>query len=126
VIRSDREHEAALARVVGLRHEAEELAAECVLYTRLRTEGVTAVPAYPPEQRGKALIALRIARGLSQKELADLLGVSEPQVSRDEKTEYRGVTQKRYARILKALGVEERVSGYVIDPDARSPRARSS
>jgi hypothetical protein len=40
---------------------------------------------------GRTLIALRIANGLSQKELADKLGVSEAQVSRDERNEYHGI-----------------------------------
>lgn len=53
---------------------------------------------------GTLLIALRIANGLSQKELADRLGVSEAQVSRDERNEYHGVTVERAQRILDAMG----------------------
>jgi transcriptional regulator with XRE-family HTH domain len=51
------------------------------------------------------LIALRIARGLTQRQLADRLGVPESQVSSDERNEYHGVTIERAARILDALGV---------------------
>src|SRR2546421_13058436 len=36
---------------------------------------------------GQLLIAARIANGMSQRELADRLGVSETQVSRDERNE---------------------------------------
>lgn len=63
---------------------------------------------------GRLLIALRIADGLSQRELADRLGVHESQVSRDERNEYRGISVERATRILDALGesvqtqVEER------------------
>jgi DNA-directed RNA polymerase specialized sigma subunit len=53
---------------------------------------------------GTLLIALRIANGLSQKELADKLEVSEAQVSRDERNEYHGVTVERAQRILDAMG----------------------
>ena len=53
---------------------------------------------------GHMLIALRIANGLSQKELAEKLGVSEAQVSRDERNEYHGITVDRAQRILDALG----------------------
>ena len=81
-------------------------------YDRLRAEGPAAVPAYTPENRGKALIALRIACGLTQRELAERLTVREAQVSRDERHDYRGITQDRYARVLEALGVEERSLGY--------------
>ena len=55
---------------------------------------------------GQLLIAARIFRGLSQRELAERLGVHESQVSRDERNEYHGVTLERAARILDELGVE--------------------
>ena len=53
---------------------------------------------------GHMLIALRIANGLTQKELAKKLGVSEAQVSRDERNEYHGITVERAQRILNAMG----------------------
>jgi len=53
---------------------------------------------------GRLLIALRIANGLTQNELAERLGVSEAQVSRDERNEYHGITLERAQRILDALG----------------------
>jgi len=52
---------------------------------------------------GRLLIALRIASGLTQRELADRLGVSEAQVSRDERNEYHGITVERARRILDAM-----------------------
>jgi transcriptional regulator with XRE-family HTH domain len=52
---------------------------------------------------GQLLIALRVANGLSQKQLAERLGVSEAQVSRDERNGYRGITLERAQRILEAL-----------------------
>ena len=57
---------------------------------------------------GQLLIALRISRGLSQRELAARLGVHESQVSRDERNEYHAVTLDRASRILDALGVDLR------------------
>lgn len=54
---------------------------------------------------GRLLIGLRIAKGLSQKDLADKLGVSEAQVSRDERNEYHGITVERVQRILDSMGV---------------------
>jgi len=96
----------------GLDNLLDELTWECDFYDSLRTQGLCAIPDYPPEDRGKALIAIRISEGLSQKELADALGVSQAQVSRDERNEYRGITSDRYARVLGAMGVEEHVAGY--------------
>ncbi|HYF49754.1 MAG TPA: helix-turn-helix transcriptional regulator [Planctomycetota bacterium] len=55
---------------------------------------------------GRTLVALRIARGLTQRELARRLNVDESQVSRDERNEYHGVTVERASRILDVLGVE--------------------
>jgi DNA-binding Xre family transcriptional regulator len=52
---------------------------------------------------GTLLIALRIANGLSQRELADKVGVSEAQVSRDERNEYHGITVDRAQRVLDAM-----------------------
>lgn len=54
---------------------------------------------------GHLLISARIARGLSQRELAQRLGVNESSVSRDERNEYHNITLDRAARILEILGV---------------------
>ena len=55
---------------------------------------------------GRLLIALRIAKGISQRELAARTAVSETQVSRDERNEYHGITVDRATRILEALNVQ--------------------
>lgn len=57
---------------------------------------------------GRLLIALRIAKGVSQRDLAERLGTHESQVSRDERNEYHGITVERASRILEALRVELR------------------
>ena len=54
---------------------------------------------------GQMLIGIRIALGLSQRELAEKLGVHESQVSRDERNEYFGITVERASRIFEVLGV---------------------
>lgn len=54
---------------------------------------------------GQVLIGVRIARGMTQRQLAERLGVSESQVSRDERNEYHGITVDRARRVLDALGV---------------------
>lgn len=55
---------------------------------------------------GQLLIAARIYRGLSQRELAERLGVHESQISRDERNEYHNITLQRAARIIEVLGLE--------------------
>lgn len=60
---------------------------------------------------GHTLVALRIAKGLTQAELARRLGVHESQVSRDERNEYHGASIERASRVLDALNVDLR-SGF--------------
>ena len=55
---------------------------------------------------GRMLVAARIARGLTQRQLAQKLEVHESQVSRDERNEYHGITLERAAKVLKALNLE--------------------
>ena len=55
---------------------------------------------------GRLLVALRVHRGVSQRELAGRLGVHESQVSRDERNEYHNVTVERAGRVLEALGAD--------------------
>lgn len=52
---------------------------------------------------GKSLIAYRIYVGLSQQELANRLGVSPSQVSRDERNEYFGATLERIQEVMEAM-----------------------
>jgi hypothetical protein len=54
---------------------------------------------------GRTLIALRIALGLTQRELAERTGAHESQISRDERNEYHGITVERVSKILDALDV---------------------
>ena len=63
---------------------------------------------------GQMLIGLRIARGLTQRQLAARLEVHESQVSRDERNEYHGLTVERASRILDALRV--RLNSTVEEP----------
>ena len=72
---------------------------------------------------GRTLVALRIACGMTQRELAKQLGVDESQVSRDERNEYHGITAERASRIFDVLGVEVRSKVRVGTPKSRG-RAR--
>jgi len=80
-----------------------QLREEVDYYERLRRGEVAAVQNL--HGLGQMLIGLRIARGLTQRELAERVGVHESQVSRDERNEYHGLTVERGSRILDALRV---------------------
>jgi DNA-binding XRE family transcriptional regulator len=81
----------------------EQLKEEVESYERLRRGEFEEVTNF--EGMGRLLIALRISQGLSQRELAERLGVHESTVSRDERNEYHGITLERTTKVLTALGV---------------------
>ena len=79
---------------------------------------------------GRMLVAVRIARGLTQRELAKRLEVHESQVSRDERNEYHGVSVERAGRVLDAMGVQLRSSfeQFILpgSPESGGPDASSA
>jgi len=79
-----------------------QLAEEVNWYEKVRRREIA--PLANLTQIGRLLIGLRIANGLSQRELADRLCVSEAAISRDERNEYHGVTLEKAQRVLEALG----------------------
>ncbi len=74
---------------------------------------------------GELLVGLRIAKGVTQRELAKRLGVSESQVSRDERNEYHGITVDRAQRVLDALGVEITTKVASLGRSKRPPLVRA-
>lgn len=66
---------------------------------------------------GHLLISLRIAQGISQRDLAHRLSVHESQVSRDERNEYFGITLERAVRVLEALNAQLRTKVKVEPPE---------
>jgi DNA-binding XRE family transcriptional regulator len=129
MIRTEREYEEALRRLAegrefaesqrasfetaGLVPEHVELAMSPTLAMLASMQG--AISWYEQARQGKirplpnltsiglSLIALRIARGLTQRQLAERLGINEAQVSKDERNEYHGVSVERAQRVLDAL-----------------------
>jgi len=55
---------------------------------------------------GRLLIYIRIAKGLSQKQLAKKLNVSLSNVVEDEQNEYQGLTCDRGFEIVSAMGAK--------------------
>lgn len=81
-----------------------QLQEEVAEYDNLRTGRI---PDYfwNVQNLGLLLIALRIARGYTQTELAQKLGVAPSQVCRDERNDYYGVSLPSVRKIMEALGV---------------------
>ena len=72
------------------------------------------------------LIALRRARGLTQKQLAERMGVSQPVVAELESSAPRNIELRTLVRAAAALGATLRISLEIAEPRgrARSRRAR--
>ena len=66
------------------------------------------------ETIGQILVALRIAKGLTQEQLAEKMKVAQPQVSRDENEEYRGITLERAQKIMSVLDAKLQKSKVII------------
>ena len=86
----------------------EQLREEVQSYARLRRGDKKELASF--QELGQILIALRIVSGLTQRQLAERLGVHESQVSRDERNDYHGVTIDRASRIIEALDFTLRYS----------------
>lgn len=81
----------------------EQLREEVEVYERMKRGDLGALQNLT--SIGRWLIGVRIAKGLTQQELAERLDVAPSQVSRDESNEYHGISVERAQRILEALGV---------------------
>jgi len=73
---------------------------------------------------GRWLVGVRIALGMSQKEFAKELGVTEAQVSRDEINEYHGITVDKAQRILETFNI--RFKAEIDEPVSKSRKNKDS
>jgi Helix-turn-helix. len=82
----------------------EQLKAEVEYYEKIKRGSF--IPIYKFTDIGKTLIAYRIYLGMTQAKLANKLGVSESQVSRDERHEYYGATTEKIETVMEAMGMK--------------------
>ncbi|MGH2388285.1 MAG: helix-turn-helix transcriptional regulator [Chloroflexota bacterium] len=106
--------------------QAEDLRAQLREYEELRAGRIRRVAVHSFADLPNALIYGRIAAGLTHKDLARRLGVSEQQVQRYERRIYRGVGIERLQVIADILGMK--TSGSVSlprrTPSPDIPRSR--
>ena len=79
----------------------EQLKEEVEYYERIKRGEFDLI--YNFETIGKTLIAYRIYINMTQNELAEKLGVSPTQVSRDERNEYYGATIEKIKAVMTAM-----------------------
>ena len=91
-------------QIAALRSQSSDMHEEIEEYEALRDGETTVIEASSLAGLADALIKARIARGWTQRQLADRLGVAEQQVQRDESTAYRSASLARLCDIAEALG----------------------
>lgn len=95
----------ALLELAAVRAQAEDLRAEIAEYELLRSGAVSTFEASSLAELPTLLVKARIARGWTQRELADALGVAEQQMQRYEATGYRAASLARLCDVADALNV---------------------
>ncbi len=98
--------------------QIEELREQLAEYEALRRGSIAVLELGSLKELPVALIRARIASGLTQRELAERLGLKEQQVQRYEATRYAGASLERIQAVVDALGLQ--VTERVALP-ARSP-----
>jgi len=92
------------AMIGGLESQIKEIQAQVEEYESLA--GSSELRLDRVEDLPTLLIRARIARGFTQKELADRLGVRPQQIQKYEKTRYRSASFKRILETMRALRME--------------------
>jgi len=90
----------------ALRSQLESLRMEMADYEELRSGHRRSFRAETLEDLPRILIEARIARGLTQKQLAERLGLKEQQIQRYEATCYASASLKRINEIVRALNLD--------------------
>ncbi len=98
--------------------QADDLRAEVSEYERLRSGEVSTLRAASLGELASLLVRARIARGWTQRQLADVLGVAEQQVQRYEATDYRSASLGRICDVASALQLDVSHIGHLLGPDA--------
>ena len=82
-----------------------DLTASLARYERAKDGDISGLLDGAEREPGLALVAARIARGWSQKTLAERLGLREQQVQRYEADRYRSISLSNFRRVADELGV---------------------
>lgn len=93
------------AQVAAVRSQYADLESALREYESLQEQRPAVIEALSLDELPRALIRARIALGLSQKDLADKMGLKEQQVQRYEATEYASASLARIREVATALGV---------------------
>ena len=93
---------------LGLKSQLKDLQAEVAEYEALKAGNKRKFVSNSLADLADGLIKAGIARGLTQKELAEKLNIDERQIQRYESTRYRGAALRRLQEVADALNVKIR------------------
>ncbi|WP_432787382.1 helix-turn-helix domain-containing protein [Novosphingobium rhizosphaerae] len=85
--------------------QAAELREQLSAYEALRDGKVHEFEVHGIPDLGKGLVEARVAKGLTQRELANLAGLQEQQIQKYEKERYGSANLKRLAHIAATIGI---------------------
>lgn len=93
------------AQADAMRSQRADLQAAVDDYETLKQHRPSVIEARSLDELPRALIRARIALGLSQKDLAEKMGLKEQQLQRYEATDYESASLSRIQEVASALGV---------------------
>lgn len=93
---------------LGLQSQLKDLQAEIAEYENLKAGNTRKFVSDSLADLAVGLIKARIARGLTQRELADRLNINERQIQRYESTFYEGAALRRLQEVADVLNVKIR------------------
>ena len=94
------------AMVAGIDSQIEELRQQVQEYEKLAD--AVSLPLHSAEDLPQLLIKARVARGYTQKDLAEKVNVKPQLIQKYEITNYRSASLKRVLAIIKALNIDFR------------------
>jgi HTH-type transcriptional regulator/antitoxin HigA len=94
--------------IAAVRAQLGDLEAELAEYEQLRSGTIRSFEAGSLPELAVALVKARIAKGWSQRRLAEELGIAEQQIQRYESTGYTSASLARLCDVVAALGVNVR------------------
>lgn len=94
------------AQADAMRSQLADLEAELEQYDSLRSGKRLIIQAQSLDDLPRALIQARVALGLTQRDLAERLGLKEQQIQRYEATEYASASLRRIREVVNSLGLD--------------------
>ena len=94
--------------IAAVQAQLGDLQAELAEYEELRSGTIRSFEAASLPELAVALVKARIAKGWSQRRLAEELGVAEQQIQRYESSAYTSASLARLCDVVAALGVDVR------------------